>query len=111
MRRVGIVTLDSLENYGNKLQNYALQSFLETCENTVDTLWHSPINAFSLDLKKWPLQRRLRYAVLGDKVKRRFEQCVLESIRTYRFQQFTCQYIHPTYEYIELEKSNAGGGV
>lgn len=109
MRRVGLVTLDTLDNYGNKLQNYALQSFLETCGNTVDTLWHSSINAFSLDLKKWPLQRRLRYSVRGNKVKRRVEQCILESIRAYRFYQFTCQYIHPTYEYIDLEKSNAEG--
>ena len=29
MKKVGIITLIGNENYGNKLQNYALQTFLE----------------------------------------------------------------------------------
>ena len=38
MKRVGIVTLDGTSNYGNRLQNYALQQTLEQLGYEVDTL-------------------------------------------------------------------------
>lgn len=111
MKKLGIVTLDSLWNYGNRLQNYALQKFLENYADQVDTLWHSPIDKFSIDMKKWPIQRRVRYAFMGNRVEKRINQCIRSSIRTYQFQQFTQQYICTKYEYGNLKRSNAGGGV
>lgn len=109
MNEIGIVTLDSMGNYGNRLQNYALQLFLEkSCSVRADTLWHSPINEFSVDMSEWPLQRRIRYAFAGSKIKKRIDQCIHHSIRTYRFQQFTQQYIHTKYEYVNLKQSAAG---
>lgn len=38
MQKVGILTLDGIVNYGNRLQNYALQKILETEGFKVDTI-------------------------------------------------------------------------
>lgn len=39
MAKIGIVTLCSNDNYGNKLQNYALKKILEKYNNEVYTIW------------------------------------------------------------------------
>ncbi len=39
MKKIGIITLCSNDNYGNKLQNYALKKKLEDLGCTVETLW------------------------------------------------------------------------
>lgn len=39
MNKVGIVTLNGYFNYGNRLQNYALQEVLKSYENEVETIW------------------------------------------------------------------------
>jgi hypothetical protein len=38
--RIGKITLDGYSNYGNLLQNYALQQVLLKYADTVDTIWH-----------------------------------------------------------------------
>lgn len=38
--RIGKLTLDGYSNYGNLLQNYALQQVLLNYADTVDTIWH-----------------------------------------------------------------------
>ncbi len=38
--RIGKLTLDGYSNYGNLLQNYALQQALLNYADTVDTIWH-----------------------------------------------------------------------
>ena len=38
--RIGKLTLDGYFNYGNLLQNYALQQFLLNYADAVDTIWH-----------------------------------------------------------------------
>ena len=39
MKKVGIITLCSNDNYGNKLQNYALKNFIEKKNCFVETIW------------------------------------------------------------------------
>ena len=39
MKKVGIFTLNSNDNYGNKLQNYALKKVIEKHNFLVDTIW------------------------------------------------------------------------
>lgn len=38
MKKIGIITLNGYENYGNRLQNYALQEVLKTYNYDVDTI-------------------------------------------------------------------------
>lgn len=40
--RIGKITLDGYYNYGNLLQNYALQEVLMKYATTVETVWHDP---------------------------------------------------------------------
>ncbi len=52
MKKIGIITLCSNDNYGNKLQNYALKKVLENKDCEVKTIWvensfkSNPIKAF-----------------------------------------------------------------
>ena len=39
MKRIGIITIEGNKNYGNKLQNYALQTVLENYGFKVYTLF------------------------------------------------------------------------
>lgn len=39
MEKVGIVTLNGYVNYGNRLQNYALQEIIKTFDFNVETIW------------------------------------------------------------------------
>ncbi len=41
--KVGIITLNGYFNYGNRLQNYALQKSLEKMGFEVETIWHTNI--------------------------------------------------------------------
>lgn len=38
MKKVGIITLNGYENYGNRLQNYALQTIIENFGYNVETI-------------------------------------------------------------------------
>ena len=38
-KKIAILTLNSNENFGNKLQNYALKKTLEKFNYNVDTIW------------------------------------------------------------------------
>lgn len=98
MIRIGKITLDGHDNYGNKLQNFALQAFLERYAAHVDTLWHSSLNIFDLDMAKWPLARRVRLACLESKFEKRIDHWMHEAIRKYRFKQFDDQHIHTRYD-------------
>lgn len=40
--KIGIVTITSVQNYGNRLQNFALQEVLKSLGHDVDTIWNSP---------------------------------------------------------------------
>ena len=39
MKKIGIITLNGNNNFGNKLQNYALKHVLENYDYNVDTIW------------------------------------------------------------------------
>lgn len=83
--KIGIVTMIS-ENYGNRLQNYALQSFLEEIGFEVET-FHNPFNPKYNDLV-FRLKRILRclYACFV-KNKR------IKIMREFKFNRFSRKYI------------------
>lgn len=49
MRKIGIVTIVDYNNYGNRLQNYALQEFLKTFNYSVTTLVNIPYDSSGLE--------------------------------------------------------------
>ncbi len=106
MIRVGKLTLDGHDNYGNKLQNYALQVFLKKYADRVDTLWHSSLNIFDMNIAQWPLRRRIQYACMKDKFEERINHWQHDAIRKYRFKQFDDRYIHTKYDYVGAFGSN-----
>lgn len=63
MKKIGILTLNGNNNYGNKLQNYALLKILKDLGFDVDTIWFE--EAFSVKLKSkikriFPLKKKFR---------------------------------------------------
>ena len=100
--RIGKLTLDEYYNYGNKLQNYALQVFLEKYAERVDTIWHYPQDLFYIDMTKWGMRRRIHYALSEKKSEKRINSWMHDAIRQYRFKQFDDRYIHTRYDCSEL---------
>ena len=99
MVSIGKITLDGNFNYGNKLQNYALQRFLETFSDRVDTWIHNETD-FTV-----PRRRKFSKFGLEEMVKivsnRKGFRDKLESnaagrdvVREYRIYQFDQRYIH-----------------
>ena len=77
MKKIGIITISDNNNYGNRLQNYALQKFLERyCY--VDTLWNN--KDYSL---KYIIKEKIK--IFMDKRK---------MSRFYKFKKFTKKIIH-----------------
>lgn len=105
--RIGKLTLDEYYNYGNKLQNYALQVFLEKYAERVDTIWHYPQDLFYIDMTKWGMRRRIHYALSEKKSEKRINSWMHDAIRQYRFKQFDDRYIHTRYDCSELGGSAA----
>lgn len=106
MLRIGKITLDGYFNYGNRLQNYALQSFLENYADQVDVLWHLAPETFSICMEDWKWERRMRYACIGKKFERKINEWMHDAIRHYRFKQFDDRYVRTRYISLELEKSS-----
>jgi hypothetical protein len=48
--KIGIITLNAHLNYGNRLQNYALQEFLLNYAVEVDTIWYND-NLYNIHIK------------------------------------------------------------
>lgn len=61
--KIGKITLDGYSNYGNLLQNYALQQVLLRYAEVVDTIWHSPNNFMPQVYWKWEWKEPLKLAI------------------------------------------------
>lgn len=82
--KIGIVTITELDNFGNRLQNYALQTVLENMGAEVETL-HNYINYKS---RRSLLSKAIRYA--KGRLKRDFRRA--EVVKQLRFEAFDKQY-------------------
>lgn len=78
--KIGIITLNGNRNYGNKLQNYALQKFLKSLSDKieVDTIWYTKDN-YILNQKVITL-RNLRRFIFNR-----------HNYRRYFFEKYLCQ--------------------
>lgn len=61
--KIGKITLDGYSNYGNLLQNYALQQVLLRYAEVVDTIWHSPNNFMPQVYWKWGWKEPIKFAI------------------------------------------------
>ena len=61
--RIGKITLDGYSNYGNLLQNYALQEVLLRYADTVDTIWHCADNFLPDTYWKWGWKEPIKYLI------------------------------------------------
>ncbi|MER1956070.1 MAG: polysaccharide pyruvyl transferase family protein [Solibacillus sp.] len=96
MKKIGIVTLNGYFNYGNRLQNYALQETLKGMGYTVETLKYenrstisiySDIKARIKSFKKNGLKNQIR------KIKSKKEIKELKKIRIEEFKVFSLKHI------------------
>lgn len=104
---IAIVTLVGYFNYGNRLQNFALQEVCKDLGFSVETIVYSqnvnvqpiPIKQKVANLFKMPLTSKLAYIKkgLGNKLyKKPMVDTGLENLRNQRFKAFTDEYIKET---------------
>ena len=102
MIKVGIITLNGYLNYGNRLQNYALQKFLETLSDEIysETVWYEK---FKLKLG----EKLTRYVNIRDYIfnKHGFREFIDSGkyissiIREYNFKKFNDRHINSVFDY------------
>jgi len=101
MKKIAVITLNGYFNYGNRLQNYALQETLKSLGFLAETLVikdkpneSAPLKVRFLNLLKKPpdeIIKRLIYKII---VKKREDK--INYIRTKLFRKFTYKYIRET---------------
>ena len=74
MKKVGILTINDNDNYGNRLQNYAIQYILK--ENSVESVTLK--NNLTLNSKNYFLLRRIKFIFKSNKI-----------FNVYRYKKFT----------------------
>ena len=77
MKKIGILTLNGNNNYGNKLQNYALLSYLKNIGFDVETIW------FKDNFKNYIKNTIKKYMPINNKYK-----------RINKFDKFTIKYLN-----------------
>lgn len=94
--RIAKLTLDGYNNYGNVLQNYALQKILENYADTVDTLWHSDDNFMPRIWGKWTWKEIIKYIFNYQKFRSKMENgsIFFEIVRQAKIKEWADQYIH-----------------
>lgn len=102
MKKVAIITLNNYLNYGNRLQNYALQNFLKNLNTNIylETVWYEK-------LKLKLAEKLTRYVNIRDFIfnKNGFREFInsgkyiYEIIREYNFKKFNDKYINSVFDY------------
>lgn len=99
MKKIGIITLGGYFNYGNRLQNYALQEAIKDYVLDVDTIRNNTSSVYS---EKRDFLTRLKgksplliYKILKNKIKT-FMTRNITNKRTEVFKKFTLNYINET---------------
>ncbi len=94
--RIGIVTITELENFGNRLQNYALQETLKSLGAEVDTI-PNYITYKHRKNKKWQLEQFLKG------LKNRSRSQLSEIIKIKRFEKFDKKHFTFSKYYSEID--------
>lgn len=106
--KVGIITLNGHFNYGNRLQNYALQFFLSKFVDEVDSIWYDkdiylPMQSLSKEIftkkyLKFIIKYILNWAEVRTKHNILKKYYGIECIREYNIKKFSDRYINIKYD-------------
>lgn len=100
--KIGIITLNGNRNYGNKLQNYALQKFLKGLSDKidVDTIWYTKDN-YILNKKIMTLRNLRRFIFNRHNYRRYFLKNIYvnDVVREYNIKKFNDKFISTIYDY------------
>ena len=102
MLKIGIITLNGYFNYGNRLQNYAMQEWLSNLFNKsiVDTIWYLKYDS-SLKERIITLNNVRRYIFNRHGFKNFIDsgRFVYKMIREYNFKKFSDKHINSVFDY------------
>lgn len=91
--KMAIVTIDDNNNYGNRLQNYALQSFLKCYISEVKTIWYDKLTSFELK-SIMSLKSIIKFMINRNSYRYYLKNEYLnECIRIYNIKKFSQKYI------------------
>ena len=103
--KIAKFTLDGFYNYGNLLQSYALQSFLEKYNCEVDTIWHSKDNFLPHILgRKWSKKEYLKLIINWKEFRSRLFNggLVKECVRQEKLREWALRNIHIRFDFDDL---------
>lgn len=94
--RIGKITLDGYSNYGNLLQNYALQQILLKYATKVDTLWHTEDTFLPKNYWKWTWKQPIKYLINWKNFRTDFFSGIIgyEMVRQGKLKDWAERYIH-----------------
>ena len=94
--RIGKITLDGYSNYGNLLQNYALQQILLKYATKVDTLWHTEDSFLPKTYWKWTWKQPIKYLINWENFRTDFFSGLIgyEMVRQGKLKDWADRYIH-----------------
>ena len=94
--RIGKLTIDGYYNYGNLLQNYALQQILHHYANSVDTIWHEDDNFLPRKGLQLTWKDTVKYILNWRNYRHTYLQQYLgcEMVRQGKLKEWSDRYIH-----------------
>lgn len=97
--KVAIFTLCTHNNYGNRLQNYALQKFLSNYIEVVDTIWYED-NNFLPEKPLWNWKILIKCIINRNNIRNNIKYSYgKDCIREYNIKKFSDKYINIKYDY------------
>lgn len=107
--RIAKLTLDGYNNYGNVLQNYALQKVLESYANTVDTLWHGNDNFMPKTWGRWSWKEFIKYIIDYQRFRTKMKNGFFgyEMVRQAKIKAWADHYIHIRKDCVDLKNVNS----
>lgn len=106
--RFAKITLDGYFNYGNKLQNCALQCFFENLKcGEIDTLWHQYEVGIVPRSVYWSWKESIKSYINWKQFRSRLQENFFgrDAIRQYRFKVFDDAWISTRYDCMDLQQS------
>ena len=99
-KKIGILTINDYNNYGNRLQNYAVQEVLKSLGFQVETLVNTQRKATTTKngvIEKFNRMKKMNFSEIGKTIYYRMNRRDIESStkeRIEKFQKFTKNYIY-----------------
>lgn len=100
MLKIAIITINDNNNYGNRLQNYALQQFLKILCVSIDSIWYDKKENSILNRKLWSWKSIIKYIINRKNFREYANKYYLRDVlRLYSIRKFTQRYINTKYDF------------